>query len=139
MTTASGIQNTSTAIHVSPPHRFYKMSGIDNAAVITSAVQDIRGPYSGQYPAITTPFQYPTTCGNEWYQVSPNALPAAARSEYFSIDAVFGTYWRSCQPEGKSAFSPGVCPSDYYVAAITEYHDIKGGSSRYWGAMCCGK
>jgi hypothetical protein len=57
---------------------------------------------------------------------------------HFSIN-LFGTDFRSCQPEEKFAFSPGVRPSNYYVAAITEFNDGKRGSSRYWGAMCCGK
>jgi hypothetical protein len=100
------------------------MSGVENAGIVTSSLQDLRGPYPGQYPTLTTPFQYATFCGKEWFQVSPNAVLPASRSEYFSID-FFGTYFRSCQPEGKSAFSPGVCPSNYYVAAVTEFNDGK--------------
>jgi hypothetical protein len=114
------------------------MAGIDNAGITTRDTTNLRGQTLGQYPIVITPFEYATSCGSQWYQPWPDVETSGSQSQYFSVGP-YGTYFTACQPDGKLAFSPGVCPSGYSMATITEYNDGKGGSSRLWGAMCCEK
>jgi hypothetical protein len=120
----------------------HNMAGIDNAGLMTSFTSNLQGPSPGQFPVLTTPFKYAASCGSQWLQLSPSDAVESSRFLYFSFH-YYATYFKACQPEptkyGPGTFSPGVCPSGYYIAAITEYNDGKGGSSRSLGGMCCGK
>jgi hypothetical protein len=132
------IQEHNATFHGSVPIRQPNMAGIENAGIVTSTTTKLPGPPSHYFPTVTTPFTYATSCGSQWLQLSPDASVESSRSVYVS-EMYFNTNFLACQPGRKQAFSPGVCPSGYYMAGITEYNDGNGGSSRLWGAMCCGK
>jgi hypothetical protein len=118
------------------------MAGIAEAGLTTLSIANVisvvyPSEFQPRYATVTTLYSIDTACERHWLQRYPGSITSGAN---VYLGAARREYFYGCYSNSKNTFSPGVCPSNYYVAAITEFADIPGTvEERYWAAYCCGR
>ncbi|KAF2829617.1 hypothetical protein CC86DRAFT_453235 [Ophiobolus disseminans] len=90
-------------------------------------------------PPLLTVFTPGTDCRGRWLFYPRSSALTVYSTSPDSRDTTTDPLYLSCQPlSSASVYSPGVCPSGYTMAAVTQ-RNIKYGSNslRYWDANCC--
>jgi hypothetical protein len=119
------------------------MADIAEVGVTTQSVSDLdeavfhRATWMTKFPAVLTPYTFASSCGRHWIQSSPDVTRS---SQTIEGGRAASSYFSRCFPQDTNTFSPGVCPSGYYLATITEFTRIAGTTDdRLWQGLCCGR
>jgi hypothetical protein len=123
------------------------MADIAEVGVTTQSVSDLdeavfhretwMTTWMTTFPAVLTPYTFASSCGRHWIQSSPDDIRSSLTIEG---GRAASSYFSRCFPQNTNTFSPGVYPSGYYLATITEFTRIVGAADdRLWQAYCCSR
>lgn len=108
------------------------MSELNVVGVTTKLTDSMPWTTYSEFPHLTTTFTYAEHCGRQWVQWYPQDI--YKYWNYYSV-ASAGHYFLDCQPDQRTLFYPGICPSGLSIATVTEYRSTTGDSERLWGGI----
>lgn len=114
----------------------FDMADIDSVGIQDEPMTFLRDLASKKRSPLTTKFTFAPECSEQWLQPWPDG-PGTSSSSFFTAFMELDDDVTSCLPSATTEFSPGVCPSGKYLATISQYRDVAGGTSRLWYAACC--
>jgi hypothetical protein len=127
---------------VTIPYSSITRAGIETASISYNITSHFAAPRG--LPALTTAFTYASSCIENYLQFYPEATSILYSSYCYDAEGPgqnFGNNYLTCQA-GKTepTYSPGICPSGYTIATVTEWQSTPGATeSRLRKAACCSR